>query len=96
VPVVRRPDYTISLEQDSGRTFLHCEVRRWTAPVARAFRADVDAVMGLHGGPIYAASLNPHGGDHAKWRRFVTRHGFRFHASVTFGAVRHSIYVRNR
>ena len=97
VPVVRRSDYTISLEMDGGATFVHSEVQRWSVAVARAWRRDMDAVLELHGGPIYAMTRAPHGGDWNKWRKFVALVGFRFHAAVTVAdGTRHSIYVRDR
>lgn len=94
---MRRADYEISLEQDSGQTFVHSDVWRWSIAVARAWRRDMDTVLELHGGPLYAMTQAPHRGDHDKWRRFVVAMGFRFHAAVTVAnGSRHSIYVRNR
>jgi hypothetical protein len=57
----------------------------------------MDAVMALHGGPIFATSHEPHNDDYDKWRKFVLLYGFRFFATVTTGdGVRHSVYMRER
>lgn len=54
VPVVVRPDYTISYERGPECLFVHVDVRRWTANVARRFKADAEAAQGLLGEPVYA------------------------------------------
>ena len=93
--VVCRHGYTISLEEDCGKLFLHCQVNRWTPSVARAFNSDVSDVIAAQGCPVYAMTTAPHGGDWTKWRKFVTRHGFRFHTTVTIAdGTRHAIYMR--
>ncbi|HEY2416557.1 MAG TPA: hypothetical protein VGH84_01465 [Steroidobacteraceae bacterium] len=71
-------------------------MRRWNAAVARSLGADMDAVMALHGGPVFATSHEPHGNDYDKWRKFVLRYGFRFFATASIESVRHSVYVRER
>jgi hypothetical protein len=93
VPVVRRADYTISLEQDH-ETFVHVTIWRWSAQVARALRTDWDALFALHGGPIFATTERPHGGSFAKWRKFVVLMGFTFYATASVDGVRHSVYRR--
>lgn len=54
IPVVNRPDYTISYERGPECIFVHVDVRRWAAPVARQFQADVKCAQGLLGEPVYA------------------------------------------
>ena len=54
IPVVNRSAYTISYERGPECIFVHVDVRRWTAPVARQFQADVRAAQGLLGEPVYA------------------------------------------
>ncbi|RUT24160.1 hypothetical protein C0V97_12500 [Asaia sp. W19] len=54
VPVVVRPDYTISYERGPECIFVHVDVRRWTTGTARQFRADTEAAQGLLGEPVYA------------------------------------------
>jgi hypothetical protein len=83
VPWAERADYTITLEYIEGATFVHATVRRWSARVARQFRADSDELIALHGGPIYATPTEtPHGGDLGKWRKFVCLMGMGFHTTV--------------
>lgn len=94
VPVCIRPDYRIGLEQDSGCTFVHATVHHWSAAVARALRRDADLIMGLHGGPMFATSHQPHGGDPAKLAKFVRLFGFHFHCQVHVGGADHLVYVR--
>ena len=71
VPVVRRPEYTIYLENFLGATFAHCDVKTWTPAIAKRLKADGDAVYGLHGGPLFA--LNEPAGDekHAHFLRML-------------------------
>jgi hypothetical protein len=94
VPVCNRPDYRIGLEQDSGCTFVHATVHRWTASVARALRRDADTIMALHGGPIYATTHEPHGGDYAKHAKFVRHFGFEYLTTVDAGGSAHRVFVR--
>src|SRR3546814_14187477 len=56
VPVIRRSEYTVYLEQATRHhTFIHCVIHvRWTPKVFRALTADFAVLRGLHGGPIYA------------------------------------------
>lgn len=56
VVVVNRPDYRIALEDLFEKTFGHIEFTKATPGSLRAARADIDAVMAMHGGPIYAMS----------------------------------------
>jgi hypothetical protein len=87
-------DYSIRLEAMHGPTFGHVTVHRWSPDVARAMRRDIDAICALHDGPIYVTQTeHPHGDDHAKWRKFVTLMGFRFHTTVP-EKPGHSVCVR--
>src|SRR3546814_9314640 len=54
VPVIRRSEYTVYLEQATRHhTFIHCVIHvRWTPKVFRALTADFAVLRGLHGGPI--------------------------------------------
>lgn len=56
VPVVKRPEYTLSLEQiNPDTTFVHCSIQvPWTGRVRKQLAADVKALMDLHGGPLHA------------------------------------------
>jgi hypothetical protein len=69
VPVVKRPEYTVSLEQINPETaFLHCTILvPWTGRVRRKFTDDLDQLYALHGGPFYAFA-SP---DDIKLHRFL-------------------------
>jgi len=54
VPVVVRPDYTISYERGSECLFVHVDVKRWTPNAARCFKADAETAQRLLGEPVYA------------------------------------------
>ena len=74
VPVVRRPEFTIYLEQATrDHTFIHCTVRRpWTRDVKARLAADFAALVSLHGGPIHAL----HDPQDAKHAKFLAMFGF--------------------
>jgi hypothetical protein len=96
VHVVRRPDYWIGLEQHTGHAYVHSTVHRWTHAVARRFRADLDALLALHGGPLLATTHLPHAGDFDKFRKFVTSMGFSFSVTVPVAGAWHSVYIRKQ
>lgn len=75
VPVVRRSEYTLFLEQATRHhTFIHCLVHvPWTATVKRQLLADWQALKALHGGPIHAL----HEPGDRKHHHFLTMFGFR-------------------
>ncbi|WP_066803337.1 hypothetical protein [Sphingomonas asaccharolytica] len=81
VPVVRRPVYTLYLEQATPRhTFIHCDVHGvWTPRVKRDLCSDWQALRALHGGPFYAL----HEPGDRKHSKFLTMFGFRWAASFT-------------
>jgi hypothetical protein len=56
VPVVRRPAYTLSIEQATPlHAFIHCDIHgRWSSTTKRSLTADWLALKDLHGGPFYA------------------------------------------
>jgi len=91
VPVVRRPDYTIYLERAYGREWLHIDVTRWTASVKRQIKTDMDALMRLHGGPIYALN-SPNG--FAKRERFMQMIGLQWDCAHEADGKTHQIYAR--
>jgi hypothetical protein len=99
LPVVVTPDYYIGLERyDAATTFIHSTVFvRWSPRLARELRAAADAICASHDGPIFAASHQPHGGDHAKFAKFVRLMGFSPFRTVrgTDGAD-HAVFVRWR
>src|SRR3546814_16946130 len=79
VPVIRRSEYTVYLEQATRHhTFIHCVIHvRWTPKVFRALTADFAVLRGLHGGPIYAL----HPPEDRKHHKFLLRMGFSLAAS---------------
>lgn len=81
VPVIRRPVYTLYLEQATAKhTFIHCDVHgRWTPRIKRDLAADWDTLKQLHGGPLYALH-DPQDHKHSK---FLTMFGFYWAASFT-------------
>ena len=97
-PVVVTSDYYIGIEQVAGFMFLHAlTFRCWTPRLAREFRKALDSVCAAHVGPFFAASHQPHNGDHAKFAKFVRLMGFRFNHTVRgTDGFRHSVYVRWR
>lgn len=81
VPVVRRPGYTLYLEQAApAHTFIHCDVHgRWSPRAKRELIADWSTLLRLHGGPIYAL----HEPGDRKHSKFLAMFGFRWAASFT-------------
>ncbi len=70
VPVVRRPEYTIHLEQaDRWHCFVHCDVHaRWTPRIKSALMTDWETLQALHGGPFHALH-DPGDHKHLKFLR---------------------------
>ena len=54
IPVIRKPEYIVSIEQWDDLSFLHCSVTKWSHMVARRLRKDFEALCELHGGPFRA------------------------------------------
>jgi hypothetical protein len=81
VPVVRRPEYTIGLEQPNPDcTFAHCSIHvPWTGRVRRQITADWNALIALHRGPLYAL-IPPHD---TKLQHFARLYGFRLELVLT-------------
>ena len=98
VPVVVTPEFYVGLEACGDTTFGHCAVfTRWTPTLARKVRAAMDATFAAHGGPVFVASHQPHGGDHAKFRKFVGLMGFEFFRTVRgTDDADHAVFVRWR
>lgn len=75
VPVVRRHEYIIYLEQaNPSLTFVHCRVKRWTKETKARLLADWKTLQELHGGPIYAL----HPPEDEKHRKFLRIVGMRY------------------
>jgi hypothetical protein len=69
VPVIRRSEYTLSLEQaNADTTFVHCTTHvPWTGRVRKQLTGDVTTLLTLHGGPLHAI-IRP---DDLKLQRFA-------------------------
>lgn len=90
VPVVTRPEYTLSFER-AGTTFIHCDVHvPWTATVKRKLLADWEELKALHTHAIYAQHKL---GDH-KHLHFLKMFGFRRHGRHPTDDAK-DIYVTN-
>jgi hypothetical protein len=74
VPVVRRPEYLIELEQPNpDTTFAHCSILvPWTGRVRRWLAEDFELLLRLHGGPLHCL-VKP---DDTKLQRFLRLFGF--------------------
>lgn len=72
VPVVRKNEYAILLEEHLEGTFIHCEVHSWTPALARSLAADFKLLCELHGGPIHAL----HDSGDRKHKKFLKLYGF--------------------
>jgi hypothetical protein len=75
VPVCRRREYTIFLQDIDGTTWAHCDVREWSGSVAKRLRADVDTLVEMQGAPVFA--MNEPVGD-VKHQKFLALMGFQF------------------
>ena len=81
VPVVRRRNYTLFLEQATRHhTFIHCDIHgRWTPRIKRDLADDFAAIKALHGGPLYAL----HEPSDTKHHKFLAMYGFKWAASFS-------------
>ena len=88
VPVVRRPDFTLFLEQATRHhTFIHCSVYRWSPAVKKQLLADWQVLKGLVGAPIYALHT-PGDIKHHKFLRLFGFHLVTSYPDDAAGAVR--------
>ncbi len=53
VPVIRRENFRIRLEEHMWGTFAHCDVYKWNPSTAKELLATWKTLTFLHGGPIY-------------------------------------------
>lgn len=92
VPVCIRGAYTIFLERCFDRTWIHCEVRRWTAQTKRAMAQDFALIRQMQGGPIYA--LNEPAGC-AKHQKFMRSMGLRWDATYECDDATHHVFIKD-
>lgn len=81
VPVVRRQEYTLYLEQATrAHTFIHCDIHsRWSAAVKAQLAQDFAILLSLHGGPLHAL----HDPQDRKHHKFLRMFGFKWAAQFT-------------
>lgn len=75
VPVCRRPEYTIYLQDIGGETWAHSDVKQWSPSISRRLVADANAVFHMHGGAMFALN-EPHGCK--KHQKFLKLMGFKY------------------
>lgn len=60
-----------------------------------AARREVDRALQAAGGELLATSISPHGGDRAKFAKFLTLMGFKFHCTIRHSdGVSRALYMR--
>ena len=93
VPTVRRPAYTLYLEQaNRDLTFIHCDIHgKWTSKVKKALQNDWTLLKFLHGGPLFALH-DPEDHKHAKFLRLFGLRKVEQFVSRTDGRTHH-IYM---
>lgn len=86
VPVVRRPEYIIGLEQaNKDTTFVHCTIHvPWTGRVRKQLTADVKTLMDLHGGPLHAV-IAPEDEKLQRFARLMGAEHVAYHTDLTTG-----------
>ena len=71
VPIVRRPEYTIYLQEIEGTTWIHCDVTKWSANIARDLRRWADKLSEWQDGPIFALQDPQECQKHLKFLRLM-------------------------
>jgi len=72
VPVIQRPAYSVSYEM-TGRYHLgHVRVTKWSAPIARQFRKDIDTAQSLLGADVFVVVP----ADRPNLPKFLRMHGW--------------------
>lgn len=92
VPVCIRDEYTIFLERCFGRTWVHCDVRKWSPRIHREMRRDFAILRGLQGAPIYALNDPP---GCAKHQKFMRSMGMRWDATYECEDVTHYVFIKD-
>ena len=75
-------DFKLTLEFAEQAVIVHYDVYRWSPRVLLALRHDLDRIREEHAGPIVATTCSPADGDWAKFDKFVTAIGFKFHSAI--------------
>lgn len=74
-------------------TFVHADVSRWSIQVRREFRLDIDDLMFLRGGPLYAMN-GPEGTE--KRAKFMRLMGFEYFRTIPARDCDRDIYIRSK
>ena len=91
--VCQRRDYRIKYEEVDGLTFVHADVTRWNRQVCREFRLDLNDLMFLRGGPLYAMN-SPEGKE--KREKFMRMMGFQFLQAIPSPNGERDIFIRSK
>lgn len=75
VPICKRPEFIVRLEEHIEGTFIHCDVFKWNKQVKKEILEVWDSISRLHGGPIYTFV----GSDDIKIQKFMQLFGFKRH-----------------
>lgn len=83
IPIIQTKDYTVFFQairiNEIEYTFVHCDVREWSARVLKALRSDWNTLVDLHNGPLLA--LNEV--DDEKHRHFLELFEFSYLQEIT-------------
>lgn len=91
--VCQRRDYRIRYEEVDGLTFVHADVSRWGRKVCREFRLDLNDLLFLRGGPLYAMN-SPDGKE--KREKFMRLMGFEFLQTIPAQFGTRDIFIRSK
>lgn len=93
VPVIIKPEYTVSFERYLGLTFIHCSVVKWSPAVRKRLMDDFLSLVYLHDDPIYAV----HEIGDEKHLKFLRLFGFKFVKQVKSTDLKlREIFVRSK
>ena len=91
--VCQRRDYCIRFEEVEGMTFVHAEVTRWNRQVMREFKLDLNDLLFLRGGPLYAMN-GPQGKE--KREKFMRMMGFQFLQEIPSPSGERDVFIRSK
>lgn len=91
--VCLRRDYCIKYEDVDGLTFVHADVLRWNRQVMREFKLDLNDLLFLRGGPLYAMN-SPQGKE--KREKFMRLMGFEFLQTIPAPDGTRDIFIRSK
>ena len=74
-------------------TFVHAEVTRWNRQVMREFKLDLNDLLFLRGGPLYAMN-GPQGKE--KREKFMRLMGFQLLQAIPSPDGERDVYIRSK